>query len=112
MFGSRCGTGKNTEWLIQKASEVAAIDLSDEMLSWAKSKIVSDKVKFIQADITQDRSFTNENILFDLVSFSLILEHIENLEPIFGKASESLRSGGYVYVGETSSFQTIFRNQG
>ena len=27
-----CGTGKNTEWLLTKASHITAIDLSDEML--------------------------------------------------------------------------------
>jgi len=27
-----CGTGKNTEWLIQKAEHITAVDLSDEML--------------------------------------------------------------------------------
>jgi len=42
-----CGTGKNTEWLLQKAEQITAIDLSEEMLSRAKEKIKSTKVEFI-----------------------------------------------------------------
>ena len=34
-----CGTGKNTVWLLSKASKITAIDFSEEMLSRAKSKI-------------------------------------------------------------------------
>ena len=36
-----CGTGKNTEWLLQKEAQVTAVDLSEEMLSKAKQKIRS-----------------------------------------------------------------------
>lgn len=52
-----CGTGKNTEWLINKADEIVAIDLSYKMLVKAKDKITLGKVEFIQADITQVWNF-------------------------------------------------------
>ena len=73
-----CGTGKNTEWLITKAKQMTAVDLSDEMLAKAKEKISSEIVQFIQADITFDWSFSK--IQYELVTFSLVLEHIQNLE--------------------------------
>ena len=97
-----CGTGKNTEWLIEKAKHITAIDLSDEMLAKAKEKISSGKVDFIQADITTKWSFGNG---FDLVSFSLVLEHINDLEHIFQQTSNSLKAGGYVYIGELHPFK-------
>lgn len=98
-----CGTGKNTVWLLEKAREVTSIDLSEEMLAKAKAKTISPKVEFIQADILQDWSFVKQK--YDLVSFSLMLEHIEQLDPVFEKAAAVLLPGGYVYVGELHPFK-------
>src|SRR5436190_5673730 len=93
-----CGTGKNTEWLITKATNITAVDLSDEMLAKAKKKIEPGKVNFIQADITGEWSFAKPG--YDLVSFSLVLEHIENLENIFREISKVIVKGRFVYIGE------------
>lgn len=98
-----CGTGKNTAWLLTKATEITAVDLSDEMLARAKEKIHSDKVSFLQADILQDWDFVNKK--YDLVSFSLVLEHIENLEPVFYQVSKVIAEKGFVYIGELHPFK-------
>jgi ubiquinone/menaquinone biosynthesis C-methylase UbiE len=98
-----CGTGKNTSFLLTKARAITAIDLSQEMLAKAKEKVRSAQVQFIQADITGEWSFAN--VSYDLVSFSLVLEHLENLLPVFEKTSAVLKSGGYVYVGELHPFK-------
>lgn len=98
-----CGTGKNTEWLITKAEQVTAVDLSEEMLAKAKQKISSDNVNFIQADITQPWYFGDQK--FDLVTFSLVLEHIENLNTIFEKISDVLEPQGQIYIGELHPFK-------
>jgi ubiquinone/menaquinone biosynthesis C-methylase UbiE len=98
-----CGTGKNTEWLLQKAEQITAVDLSEEMLSKAKQKIQSDKVEFIKADINSDWNFTQKT--FDLVSFSLVLEHIENLDHVFKEVHKKLDEAGYVYIGELHPFK-------
>jgi len=98
-----CGTGKNTAWLITKAKHITAVDLSEEMLNKAKAKINNANVEFVQADITHDWSFAKQQ--YDLITFSLVLEHIENLYLIFEKVAASLRSGGHVYVGELHPFK-------
>lgn len=98
-----CGTGKNTAWFVEKANQITSVDISEEMLAKAKSKIQSDKVTFRQADITASWSFTIGK--YDLVSFSLVLEHIQNLEHIFSEAAKVLNTGGYVYVGELHPFK-------
>lgn len=98
-----CGTGKNTVTLLSKAKHITAVDLSEEMLNKAKQKINSTHVDFIQADITKEWSFVKQQ--FDLVTFSLVLEHIEDLNSIFKKVTESLKRGGYVYVGELHPFK-------
>jgi len=99
-----CGTGKNTEWLITQANKVLAVDLSEEMLSKAKQKINASNVTFVQADITQDWSFTNGH-QFDLATFSLVLEHIEDLESIFKKLNQVIQTNGIVYIGELHPFK-------
>jgi ubiquinone/menaquinone biosynthesis C-methylase UbiE len=98
-----CGTGKNTAWLLGMANEILAIDLSEEMLLKAKLKINSPKVVFQSADINTKWTFgTNK---FDLTVFSLVLEHIENLDQIFEKLNESTQKNGYVYIGELHPFK-------
>src|SRR5579871_643013 len=99
-----CGTGKNTSWLIEKADQITAVDLSEEMLAKAKQKINSGKVEFRQADILKDWSFTNNN-KYDLITFSLVLEHIQNLDHIFEQAAQSLNKGRHVYIGELHPFK-------
>jgi len=98
-----CGTGKNTQWLITKAKQLTAVDLSEEMLAKAKEKINTNDVHFIQADINSNWLFTDK--LYHLVTFSLVLEHIENLDHIFRESAKKLIPGGYVYIGELHPFK-------
>jgi ubiquinone/menaquinone biosynthesis C-methylase UbiE len=98
-----CGTGKNTEWFLTKAKYIKAVDLSDEMLTIAKENINSESVVFQQADIIQPWTFADRK--FDLINFSLVLEHIEYLEPIFKNIDKFLVSGGHVYLGELHPFK-------
>ncbi len=93
-----CGTGKNTTWLSQKAGFVLAVDLSEKMLATALQKKYRGRVEFKQADLNKKWLFTKRK--FDLVVFSLVLEHIKNIEPVFKKAVASLKGGGYIYIGE------------
>ena len=98
-----CGTGKNTVWLLEKAATVTAVDLSEEMLSKAKEKITGSNVNFLQADIMQPWTFATK--AYDLVGFSLVLEHIEELQPVFAKVAAVLKSGGYLYISELHPFK-------
>jgi ubiquinone/menaquinone biosynthesis C-methylase UbiE len=98
-----CGTGKNTEWLVQKATQVVAVDFSQGMLDIAISKIKSKNVRFLQADITKNWDFNTE--IFDLITCSLILEHIENLDFIFAQAFQKLERGGKFFICELHPFK-------
>ncbi len=98
-----CGTGKNTAWLITKAKQVTAVDLSEEMLAKAKEKINNDIVEFIEADITVNWTFAKEK--YELITFSLVLEHIQNLDHIFNEVGKYLVQGGHVYIGELHPFK-------
>jgi 2-polyprenyl-3-methyl-5-hydroxy-6-metoxy-1,4-benzoquinol methylase len=104
-----CGTGKNTEWLALKSAEVTAVDLSEEMLAVAKQKIKSGNVEFQNSDITEAWTFKEKQ--FDLITFSLVLEHIENLKDIFKKASKSNNFQCLCIYWRIASFQAILRKQ-
>ncbi len=98
-----CGTGKNTEWLLTKAKHLVAVDFSAEMLVKAKEKITSSNVKIKQFDLRGVWEFSEEK--FDLVTCSLALEHIEDIDFIFGQANKVLRTGGLFYIGELHPFK-------
>lgn len=99
-----CGTGKNTQWLQGRADRVLAVDFSEKMLIKAKEKIQAPNVEFIYADITQSWHFGNQ-VGYDLVVFSLVLEHIAGLESIFEQANQYLSKGGYIYIGELHPYK-------
>lgn len=98
-----CGTGKNTEWLINKAEKIIGLDFSQGMLDYANRKINSHKVKFKKADLNQDWDILNN--FADLVTCSLTLEHIKNLDFIFDQAYLKLKPNGKFFICELHPFK-------
>jgi ubiquinone/menaquinone biosynthesis C-methylase UbiE len=98
-----CGTGKNTNWLAERAIQLTAIDFSEKMLALAEKKIKSDKVNFVQSDLTKPWNIKDDNA--DLISCSLVLEHIFNLNFIFREAGKKLKANGIFYVCELHPFK-------
>ncbi len=83
---------------------VKAIDLSEGMLAQARQKIQSLKVSFEQADILKAWSFADGR-KYDLVVFSLVLEHIRDLNAIFAKLTHVVAENGWIYIGELHPFK-------
>ena len=98
-----CGTSKNTKWLLNKAKRIIGLDFSQEMLNKAKEKIASDKVVFKKADLNEDWEIDNNYA--DLITSSLTLEHIENLDHIFGQANLKLKKNGLFFISELHPFK-------
>ena len=98
-----CGTGKNTEWLATKAAHVTAVDFSTQMLSRARQKLPLPTVDFKQGDITKDWQFVDKPAA--LITCSLILEHIQDLNFVFAQAYQALEPNGLFYVGELHPFK-------
>jgi ubiquinone/menaquinone biosynthesis C-methylase UbiE len=98
-----CGTGKNTAWLVPKCGSITAVDFSKEMLAKAKGKIELKTVEFVEADLNGEWTFAACE--YDLITFSLVLEHIQNLHVIFEKAVSKMKCGGYMYIGELHPFK-------
>ena len=98
-----CGTGKNTSFLLSKAKKITSVDFSQKMIEKAKEKINSPNINFIKADISKQWQFVNQK--FDLISFSLVLEHIESLDFIFRQIEKVIKSNGFVYIGELHPYK-------
>jgi len=98
-----CGTGKNTKWLTTKASKIIALDFSEEMLAKAKEKITNKKVVFKQANLLQ--VWDVENGFADLITSSLTLEHIQNINFIFKQAFLKLKANGIFFINELHPFK-------
>jgi ubiquinone/menaquinone biosynthesis C-methylase UbiE len=110
-----CGTGKNTALLDRIGLKVLALDFSPGMLQQAKSKLKTDHVFFVRADLT--KPWPAKTGSFELIVCNLVLEHIEDLDPVFYQASQSLTRGGEFFVSELHPFrqyqgtQANFRNE-
>ena len=98
-----CGTGKNTECLLKKAKCIIGLDFSQEMLNLAKNKISDKRVKFEKADLT--KSWKIENNFADLITCSLTLEHIKDLNHIFKQANQKLKKNGLFFISELHPFK-------
>ncbi|NJW52513.1 class I SAM-dependent DNA methyltransferase [Salinimicrobium oceani] len=93
-----CGTGKNTGWLSEKADYVTAIDFSPKMIEKARKKITAENVTFTEADLRLD--WPVKPGWANLITCSLVLEHIEDLDFIFAEAARALKRNGKFYICE------------
>jgi ubiquinone/menaquinone biosynthesis C-methylase UbiE len=98
-----CGTGKNTEHFSQIAERVHALDFSSGMLEVARRRVPSPHVSFQQADLTSDWPCPAR--CANLVSFNLVLEHVEDIEGVVRKAADALLPGGSVFISELHPFK-------
>jgi ubiquinone/menaquinone biosynthesis C-methylase UbiE len=97
------GTGKNTIWLAERSEQVLSVDFSDEMQAVARSKVKNPNVEFRIGDVRSEWSFVDSNV--DLITCSLILEHVEKLDFIFQQAANVLLPGGHFYICELHPFK-------
>ncbi len=98
-----CGTGKNTALLAKIGEEVHTLDISIGMVRKAKEKLGSSQVTFSIADITKHWPCVGE--CADLIVCNLVLEHVENLRPVFSEAFRLLVKGGHFFICELHPFR-------
>tara|TARA_Y100001968_G_C19194006_1_gene636621 strand:- start:91 stop:762 length:672 start_codon:yes stop_codon:yes gene_type:complete len=92
------GTGKNSSALAGLCKRLTCFDLSLAMLQVARQKTFDPHVNCFISDI--NKNWPVQSNQFDLVSFNLVLEHIENLNPVFREASRCLQDNGLMYISE------------
>jgi len=98
-----CGTGKNTAWLVTKAEKILCLDFSQGMLDKAEQKIKDPKIIFKKTDLNQKWDVPDEYA--NLVTSSLVLEHIQDLDRVFAQAHQKLKSGGKYFISELHPFK-------
>lgn len=93
-----CGTGRNTTWLAERATEIVGLDFSEEMLVQARARVNDPRVRFFQHDARMTWPIAKSSA--DVVIAMLILEHIEDLAPVFAEAARVLNTGGQFFLCE------------
>lgn len=91
-----CGTGAHAEKLAEQGIEILALDLSEDMLKWARYKHSHPNVQYIKMDITQFQPTTK----FD---FAVALSHVigyqwknSQVEDMLVHANRSLLGHGFL----------------
>ena len=100
-----CGTGKNSEWLAVHAHSLVALDFSPGMLDVARRRVRSERVRFVEHDIT--RRWPVDQMSIDLVVGNLVLEHVRDLGPIYAEAARVLRPGGELFICELHPYRQL-----
>lgn len=100
-----CGTGLNTEHLAMTAGAVTALDFSDGMLGEARARLARAEVRFLQHDLATPLPLADES--FDVVVESLVLEHIEDVAPVFAEVARVLRPGGQFLMSELHPYKQL-----
>jgi malonyl-CoA O-methyltransferase len=98
-----CGTGKNTPLLAGLGKRVCGLDFSTGMLRRAKAKVADPHVSFAVADLTRPWPCAAQSV--DLITCSLVLEHIADLDFVFSEAARVLMAGGRIFVCELHPFR-------
>lgn len=93
-----CGTGKNTPLLAGIAGQLVAMDFSSAMLEIAQAKVQAANLSFVVADL--NLPWPLDGARFDLISCNLVLEHVQDLQPVFEQARQHLAPGGQFFVCE------------
>jgi malonyl-CoA O-methyltransferase len=98
-----CGTGLNTQWLVEQVGSVVATDFSEKMLEKARSQRSRADVTLQKMDVTEPWPFGQDR--FDAVVATLLLEHVERLGFVFREARRVLRPDGAFYLCELHPYR-------
>lgn len=98
-----CGTGKNSPFYASIAQQVTALDFSEGMLGVARTRPGCENVTFVRHDLLTPWPTPAHSA--DLVAFNLVLEHIEDLTPVFAQAARTCKPAAIVYVSELHPFR-------
>lgn len=91
-----CGIGHYTERFLDDGASVVGVDLSDEALEIARDRC-GDRATFYRQDLTEPFDFASDDS-FDLVFSNLVLDHVEDWEPVLEEFSRVLTPGGVAVV--------------
>jgi 2-polyprenyl-3-methyl-5-hydroxy-6-metoxy-1,4-benzoquinol methylase len=91
-----CGTGRHAIRLARRGAVVQAVDFSSSMLEKARAKAEGLTVTFGVHDLSMPLPFSDES--FDRVVCGLVIDHIADLQFLFGEMQRVCRKTGAVVV--------------
>jgi ubiquinone/menaquinone biosynthesis C-methylase UbiE len=93
-----CGTGRMTMWLKKNfaSARVTGIDFSQGMLAKAQQKDSERNVAWQIADL--NKTFPLADQSFDLITSTLVVEHIDNLAGYFAEIRRVARAGADIFI--------------
>jgi len=100
-----CGTGKNTVWLAERSRELVALDFSAGMLGVARARVNAPHVRFVEHDIREPWPIGSAEM--DVVIGNLVLEHVQDLAPVFAESRRVLSSGGQLFLCELHPYRQL-----
>ncbi|MEZ4358948.1 MAG: class I SAM-dependent methyltransferase [Kofleriaceae bacterium] len=93
-----CGTGRNVAHVLAAGARTyVGVDGSPGMLAVARARQL-DRVRFVEADLGTRGPLDDAS--FDFALIVLVLEHVRELDAIFGEAARLLRPGGRLRILE------------
>ncbi len=91
-----CGTGMFTRKISKDRADLAAVDISHDLLRKAKQEVDLPEVEFVQSDIEQ---MPFGNMTFDAVVGICVLHHL-NMDAILPEVRRVLKKGGRIVFCE------------
>jgi SAM-dependent methyltransferase len=88
-----CGTGRHTKRLVELGHEVVGVDLTPEMLAWARSNVAG--ASFVLGDL---RGIPAGDARFDVVVCALAVSHLGEPGGGISELSRVLRRGGQLVI--------------
>ncbi len=89
-----CGTGSLTEWLVNNGADVTGVDASPHMLAQVNDDIKS-RARLVEHNLETPLLFLEDNSM-DLVTASLVIHYIKNIEGLFNEFSRVLKPNGHL----------------
>lgn len=91
-----CGTGRWTEELARYATELTAVDASEEMLMATRARVARTDVRYVQADLFS----WSPSDRYDVVFFSAWLSHVppQRFDDFWELVATCLSKAGRVFV--------------
>lgn len=87
-----CGIGDYVGWFLDVGASVVGVDASERALARARDRF-GDRAAFHHADLTTGLAFADDGA-FDLVFCNLVLDHVEDWEPVLAEFRRVLASDG------------------
>lgn len=98
-----CGTGSQTEQLLSHGYEVIGVDASQAMLDVARTKLPAADFRLGLFD-----ALPLEDESVDVVTSSLALTHVIDLDPAIAEMARVLRPGGHVLLADIHPIAVTF----